>query len=235
MTETALFGAAIILVQAAMLYGAWSLSSRLRILRRIEVSQDDPVLPDVCIMHDKPYIFPIGKRKALYLQPLSHEMHRRFLRLYTAFLATIGNELAGLRLLQSVDDQATREEVIEKWRKVAFSRQANAGLKRLFCDVFLKDRRMNPDRIGWRTIKRLRWDDVMFIWQMASARNLEAVEDFINALLVRLADPQGRAKPGSNSQKSAGSRLTPQYDSRCQPRSSSQSEQASGLQENTMR
>lgn len=234
MIETALLGAAIFLVQAAMLYGAWSLSSRLRIIRRIGITQDDPVLPDVCVIHDKPYIFPIGRHKALYLQPLSHEMHRRYLMHYTTFLASLGSQLNGLRMIQSIDDQATRDEIIEKWKTVAFSRQANDGLKRLFCDVFLADRRVNPDRIGWRTIKRLRWDDVLFIWQMASARNLEAVEDFINALLVRLADPQGKLKTGSNSPKSAGSRLTPQFDSRCQPRSFSPSEQASEPQERVM-
>ena len=230
--ETAIIIGAVLALQAVMLFRTWLLASRLRILRRVQITADDPVLPDVAIVNRKPYAFPVGK-KTLYLQALSHEMHRRFISYYSEFLGACGSQLSGLRLIESSDDPALKAAVLEKWRAVSFSKTMNTNMRLLISECFLKDKRVNPDGVRWKDIKVLGWDTVLELWQLASARNLEAVEDFINALSAKLAGRLGTQKHGSNYRSSAESRLTPQFDSRCQPRSSTRRAQMNTQQGNT--
>lgn len=227
----ALIGAGFLLAQAALLILAMAVNAKLRIIRRLEITEEDPTLPDVAVLNEKPYVYPVGKRN-LYLRGLTHEMHRRFLGRYAEFLASVGGQLENLRLLQSIDDQKTRDEVIAQWRAVAFDDKMNAKLEALFRDVFLSDKRMNPERVKWRHIRRLGWEEILFIWQYAAARNVEAVEDFISALLAKLAGRSANAKHGSKLQSVCDAQLSPQNDSRCRPRSSLQNAAPNTQQEN---
>lgn len=191
----------------------------LRVIHRQTVSVDKPYLADAAIIEQAPVAVRVGA-KTLFLRPLNNHLYTVYIAEMIRFFELFASRLTVLSFMSTGDiyNENTVQEIISQWKKNAYDKKLNYEMTRIIVDLFLKDKRVNPQGITRKyLLENTDWNELVQIFLIMRAVNVEAVQPFIRSLTGQLQGAKQIAGsgctllPGGVSNQSGKSPLVPRY------------------------